>query len=207
MGSRARSQGGGWHTGWESRFCTFRLCKVFNSLHSHLLICMDGDDLGAFGSSVSPHADGPCHRVYGEALATPGHPGRKAGAPLPMGYAVAAAPPALARCMACPAATVFLGIQGLGTCFQDRHLEGNCPHGNGGSVPVSPEGHVLRAQDPKQKGLFQMERFIGRDHQRDPELACALGPPSTQGLWAPCSVSAALRCPPSVLPISNPVST
>lgn len=49
VGSRAWSQGGGWHTGWEPRFCALRLCQVFNSLDSRLLICADGGDLGRAG--------------------------------------------------------------------------------------------------------------------------------------------------------------
>lgn len=45
-GPLGQESGRGWHTGWESQFCTLWLCKVFNSSGSHLVTCMDGEDLG-----------------------------------------------------------------------------------------------------------------------------------------------------------------
>lgn len=85
---------------------------------------------GAFGPRVCPQGDG-------EALATAGAPGRKAGAPATMGYTMAVAsfsPGATVRPAQQPL-RASLSTRDPASAFRAGTRKGTCPHGNeyGGS--------------------------------------------------------------------------
>lgn len=133
-GQQGLESGRGWAGRWEAQFCHLTIrTPVFSSLRTKMTVAWQGcegqrDTLWCLApvGTVSALKELVLVIMFtGEALATPGHPGRKAG--LQVTYVwdkpQLLLPQPWYNHAACPAATAVLSTQDPGTCFQGGHLE------------------------------------------------------------------------------------